>query len=56
MKIFGLTNFQTIFKKTCTNNPTSEIQTAPFLYQNIVSKDMNKSMVVTLFQKLQFQR
>ena len=30
MKIFGLANFRTFFKKTCTNNPTSEIQIAPF--------------------------
>ena len=28
MKIVGLANFQTFFKKTCTNNPTSEIQIA----------------------------
>ena len=26
MKIFGLANFQIFFKKTCTNNPTGEIQ------------------------------
>ena len=30
IKVFSLANFQTFFKKTCTNNPTSEIQFAPF--------------------------
>ena len=36
MKIFRLANFQTFFKKTCTNNPTSEIQIAPFLWFMII--------------------
>ena len=45
MKIFGLANFQTFFKKTCTNNPTSEIQIAPFLIFHVIKNvDWNRTV------------
>ena len=42
MKIFGLANFQTFFKKTCTNNPTSEIQIAPNETPSTIYNQVNK--------------
>ena len=48
MKIFGLANFQTFFKKTCTNNPTSEIQIAPFLKKKVLVSEKKVSAPIPI--------